>query len=94
MKFYGLKNCDTCRKALKELEAAGKTFTYIDVRADGVPEAVITGWLEEVGADTLINKRSTTWRGLSDAEKGQARYIERGSQPPGREPDLDQAPGD
>jgi arsenate reductase len=72
MKFYGLKNCDTCRKAMKALDAAGVDYTYIDVRADGVPEKTITGWLKQVETDTLVNKRSTTWRGLSDTEKAQA----------------------
>ena len=36
MKFYGLKSCDTCRKARKELDAAGIDYDYVDVRADGV----------------------------------------------------------
>ena len=72
MKFYGLKNCDTCRKAVKTLEAAGVAFDYVDVRADGVPEAVIAGWLKKAGADLLVNRRSTTWRGLSETEKAGA----------------------
>ena len=72
MKFYGLKNCDTCRKAMKELDAGGITYDYVDVRADGVPEKVITGWLKSVEADKLVNKRSTTWRGLREAERAKA----------------------
>ena len=68
MKLYGLKNCDTCRKALKALE----NVAFVDVRADGVPADLLADWLEEVGSDALINRRSTTWRGLSEAEKGAA----------------------
>lgn len=64
MKLYGLKTCDTCRKALKSLPAAD----FVDVRKDGVPVDV----MEQAYAqfpDTLLNTRSTTWRGLSDEER-------------------------
>ena len=68
-RFYGLKNCDTCKKALKALEAAGVAVENVDVRADGVPGDVLAGWLEELGPELLVNRRSTTWRGLDpDAE--------------------------
>ena len=66
--LYGLKTCDTCRKVLKALESAGHSTTYVDVRADGVPASIIGDWLEEHG-DALINTRSTTWRGLDEAER-------------------------
>ena len=69
--LYGLKTCDTCKKAIKALEAAGHSVTYIDVRADGVLMDVIEGWLETVG-DALINQRSTTWRTLDDNQRLQA----------------------
>lgn len=67
MIIYGLKNCDTCRKAIKAYPDA----TFRDVRADGVPQDVLAAAL---GAfpDVLLNTRSTTWRGLSEAERGQA----------------------
>lgn len=64
MVLYGLKNCDTCRKALKALE----NVEFRDVRADGIPETVLNMALQRFG-DDLINKRSTTWRGLSDADR-------------------------
>jgi len=62
--LYGLKNCDTCRKALKALPDA----TLVDVRADGVPEAVMAQAFAQFG-DALLNTRSTTWRGLEEAER-------------------------
>ncbi|MEM7438500.1 MAG: ArsC/Spx/MgsR family protein [Pseudomonadota bacterium] len=68
MKLYGLKNCDTCRKALKALEAAGKTVEFVDVRADGVPKDALAVFHTAFG-DALLNTRSTTWRGLDDAER-------------------------
>lgn len=68
MRFFGLKSCDTCRKALKALAEAGHTPQVIDVRADGVSEADRTTIIAQFG-DAAINRASTTWRGLSDAEK-------------------------
>ncbi len=61
MRLYGLKNCDTCRKALKSLQDAG----FIDVRAQGVPENVMSQAFEIFGK-ALLNTRSTTWRGLDE----------------------------
>ncbi len=68
MIFYGLKSCDTCRKALKELAAAGVTPTVMDVRADGVDHETLARFYAELG-DALVNTRSTTWRGLGEAER-------------------------
>ncbi|WP_372884953.1 ArsC/Spx/MgsR family protein [Shimia sp.] len=62
MQLYGLKTCDTCRKALKALDNA----VLVDVRDPGVPEAVLARALAEFGA-ALVNRRSTTWRGLDAA---------------------------
>lgn len=70
--LYGLKNCDTCKKALKALEAADKSVSFVDIRAEADLPGKLPDWLEAVGADTLINTRSTTWRGLDDAERGRA----------------------
>lgn len=64
MKLYGLKTCDTCRKALKLLPDA----EFVDVRTQGVPKPVIAAALAQFG-DRLLNKQSATWRGLSDSER-------------------------
>lgn len=68
MRFFGLKSCDTCRKALKALAAAGYTPEVIDVRADGLSDRDRETIIAEF-ADAALNRASTTWRGLSDAEK-------------------------
>ncbi|WP_340109194.1 ArsC/Spx/MgsR family protein [Pikeienuella sp. HZG-20] len=68
IRLFGLKNCDTCRKALKELSAAGRETAFIDIRAEA-GEADIDRWLAGAGAAALINRRSATWRGLSAAER-------------------------
>ena len=67
--LFGLKNCDTCKKALKALDTAGSTVQFVDIRAEADLETLLPGWLEAAGADVLINRRSTTWRNLSDAER-------------------------
>lgn len=66
MQIYGLKNCDTCRKAIKALPNAA----LVDVRQDGVPDAVLTAAWDKFGA-ALLNTRSTTWRGLDDAARAE-----------------------
>lgn len=64
MRLFGLKTCDTCRKALKTLPEA----KFFDVRSDGVPEDVLQQALDGFG-EALLNTRSTTWRGLDDAQR-------------------------
>jgi Spx/MgsR family transcriptional regulator len=66
---YHLKTCDTCRKAIKAMTAAGHDLTLIDVRADGVPSNELSLIEKAVGWEKLLNTRSTTWRGLSDTDK-------------------------
>jgi arsenate reductase len=67
--LYGIKNCDTVRKARKWLEAHDVDHTFHDVRADGLTKKDITAWARAVGWETLLNRRGTTWRQLSDADK-------------------------
>ncbi|MFT5509067.1 MAG: arsenate reductase [Hyphomicrobiaceae bacterium] len=72
MTLYGLKNCDTCKKALKALKTAEHDVTFVDIRAEADLATKVPTWLAAVGAEALINKRSTTWRGLSDTERAGA----------------------
>lgn len=69
MKVYGLKSCDTCRKAVRWLGDNSIEHHYVDVRADGIPADRLRDWVAEAGWETLLNRRSTTWRELDDAEK-------------------------
>ncbi len=66
---YGLKNCDTCRKTVKELEAAGIEHAFLDIREDVDRVKKVPDWLDAVGAKALINTRSTTWRNLSEEDR-------------------------
>lgn len=70
--LYGIKNCDTVKKARKWLENQGKDYQFHDFRADGLSASQVQAWLDELGTDVLVNKRSTTWKQLSSAEQEQA----------------------
>ena len=67
--LFGLKNCDTCRKALKWLDAEGIEHRFHDIRADGLTENMIDRWLAASDWGALLNRKSTTWRNLPDADK-------------------------
>lgn len=68
--LFGLKNCDTCRKARRSAENAGKALTFVDVRDTPLDDATLVRFLDAFG-DQLINRKSTTWRGLSEVERNQ-----------------------
>lgn len=72
IEFYGLKSCDTCKKALKALEAAGHDVDVRDVRSDGAAPEAVASWIAEAGTDALVNRRSTTWRGLDETARAEA----------------------
>lgn len=67
---YGIKQCDTCRKALKWLGGQGITHRFHDFRVDGLDASMLKSWLESPFADKLVNRRSTTWRQLNDEQRG------------------------
>jgi Spx/MgsR family transcriptional regulator len=64
--LYGIKNCDTVRKARAWLDAHGIAYRFHDLRADGIDAATLSGWLQQVDTATLINTRGTTWRQLPE----------------------------
>lgn len=66
---YGIKQCDTCRKALKWLQAQGVEHRFHDFRVDGLQPGVLKDWLDSPFADKLVNRRSTTWRQLTEAQR-------------------------
>jgi arsenate reductase (glutaredoxin) len=62
---YGLPTCETTTKARKLLAGAGHEITFRDMRSPPLSEAELTEFIHEFG-DNLVNKNSTTWRGLND----------------------------
>ena len=67
--IYGIKNCDTMKKALKWLEGNHIEFKFHDYKKDGVNEELLKQALEEKGWENVLNKRGTTWRNLPDEQK-------------------------
>ena len=68
MRFFGLKSCDTSRKALKSLQAAGHDPAVTDVRADGIA-AADRDRIATLFGEGAINRASATWRGLNEDER-------------------------
>jgi Spx/MgsR family transcriptional regulator len=69
LKIYGIKNCDSVRKALKFLQAHKITYELIDFREKPATQEQIDTWLETTDIHTLFNTRSTTYRKLALKEK-------------------------
>lgn len=67
--IYGIPNCDTCRKARKWLDANSVEHRFHDLRADGLEKSALVRWVKCVGWQQLLNTRSTTWRGLPEADR-------------------------
>lgn len=66
---YGIKNCDTVKKALKWLDLHQHTYQFHDFRTQGLDEKLLQSWVERLGWEALLNKRGTTWRKLPEALK-------------------------
>ncbi|GHF93545.1 ArsC family reductase [Thalassotalea marina] len=64
--LYGIKNCDTIKKARKWLEENNISYQFHDYRQDGLSEELLTSFVERSNWDNLLNKRSTTYRNLPD----------------------------
>lgn len=67
--LYGLKNCDSCRRARNWLDRHGIDYAFIDLREHPPGAPQIAGWLERFGWQTLLNRRGVTWRKLPEAER-------------------------
>lgn len=67
--LYGISNCDTVKKARTWLDQAQVTYTFHDFRKDGLTREQVSAWVTALGWETLVNKRSTTWKGLDEATK-------------------------
>ena len=67
--LYGIRNCDTVKKARAWLAASGVAYTFHDYKAAGVPEAALRDWVKRLGWEALLNRAGTTFRQLPDASK-------------------------
>ena len=62
--LYGIPNCDTVKKARRWLDKHGVEYAFHDFRADGLEPGDVDRWLQELGWETLLNRRSTSWKQL------------------------------
>jgi arsenate reductase len=67
--LYGIKNCDTMKKARAWLDARGRTYVFHDYKAAGIDRKRLQGWARQVGWETLLNRAGTTFRKLPEADK-------------------------
>jgi Spx/MgsR family transcriptional regulator len=69
IKIYGIPNCDTMKKAMKWLNENNVPFEFHDYKKWGVPEDELKQWVKNAGWESVFNRRSTTWKNLSDEVK-------------------------
>jgi arsenate reductase len=67
--IYGIKNCDTMKKARDWLDAHGVAYAFHDYKAEGIDPGRLRAWAGEVGWETLFNRAGTTFRKLPDADR-------------------------
>jgi arsenate reductase len=67
--IYGIKNCDTMKKARAWLDARGVPYAFHDYKAVGLERGVLEGWARQVGWETLLNRAGTTFRALPEKDK-------------------------
>lgn len=67
--IYGIKSCDTMKKAFAWLDTQGVAYTFHDYRKSGISPETLARWCDRLGWQALVNTRGTTWRKLAPAEQ-------------------------
>lgn len=67
--LYGIRNCDTMKKAWTFLDGAGVAYDFHDYKKAGLDGATLEGWVRELGWEVLLNRAGTTFKKLPDADK-------------------------
>lgn len=67
--IYGIKTCDTMKKARAWLDGQGVTCRFHDYKAAGLDRAILAGWVAEHGWETILNRAGTTFRALPEADR-------------------------
>jgi Spx/MgsR family transcriptional regulator len=65
--LYGIKNCDTMKKARAWLDGRGIDYVFHDYKVAGLPEPLARAWVAELGWEAVVNRRGTTWRRLPES---------------------------
>ena len=69
LKIYGIKNCNSMKKAFDLLNELGLVYEFHDYKKQGIDKETIQRWVDSLGIDKVLNKRGTTWRKLEDVQK-------------------------
>lgn len=67
--IYGIKNCDTMKKARDWLDSKKVAYSFHDYKAQGIDKQALEGWIKKVGWEVLLNRAGTTFKKLADADK-------------------------
>ncbi len=71
LEVYGIKNCNTVKKALAWLDEHGVEYRFHDFKREGVDEARLARWVEQLGWEALLNRKGLTWRRLPEERRAQ-----------------------
>lgn len=74
--LYGIANCSTVKKARLWLDAQGIQYQFHDFKKCAPTAQQLSAWAEHVGWETLLNRKGTTWRNLTDADKASITHAE------------------
>lgn len=69
LKIYGIKNCNSMKKAFDLLNQLGLAYEFHDYKKQGIAAETVKTWLDNKGQEVILNKKGTTWRKLSEAEQ-------------------------
>lgn len=75
MKIYGLPNCDTTKASIKWLKEHKIAFEFHDLKKEGISKARLENWIKILPVEKLLNKQSTTWRGLTPGDQASVNSI-------------------
>lgn len=76
IKVYGIKNCNTMKKAFDFLESKGVSFEFIDFKKQKPTQGLLNGFLKKTPLETLVNKQGTTYRKMDDSQKAALENVE------------------
>ncbi len=72
LKIYGIKNCNSMKKAFDLLNELGLSYEFHDYKKQGIDAQTVKKWLDQVGQELILNKKGTTWKKLSEQEQQHA----------------------
>ena len=72
LKVYGIKNCNSMKKAFELLNELGLAYEFHDYKKQGIDAETVKKWLDQAGTELILNKKGTTWKKLTEDEQQRA----------------------